>query len=154
MQKSADRSARLAVFVLAIFAVSAASNTAHAQNIGDTRVFAPVAAPGMPEGIAVQRGRVYVSTHRSVRGNAGEGPSKIFAYDLATGALERTYTITGQDTTQNHGLLGMAFDADGRLYVLDDSVPARMLRIDPKTGTQKTYATFPDLKPCTQSAAG
>ncbi|MGH2756676.1 MAG: SMP-30/gluconolactonase/LRE family protein, partial [Actinomycetota bacterium] len=61
-------------------------------------------------------------------------------------------TITGQNTDETHGLLAMAFDADGRLYVLDRN-PPRLLRLDLSGGRPKqtTYATFPDLAPCTTS---
>jgi sugar lactone lactonase YvrE len=46
----------------------------------------------------------------------------------------------------------MAFDADGRLYVLDRN-PARLLQLDLSGGRpkQSTYATFPDLAPCNSS---
>jgi sugar lactone lactonase YvrE len=127
--------------------VPGVGSAAQERAIGDTRVFARVPEPGMPEGIVVDGGLTYVGTHVSVRGNGGDGrPSKIFAYDEA-GTLQDEITIEGQDLSKTHGILFMAFDASGRLYVLDRN-PPRMIRIDPATGAQETYATFPDVVSC------
>lgn len=136
------------LLVLALVAAALASS-ADPREVGDTRVFAEVGEPGMPEGIAVgPDGLVYVSTHASVRGNAGEGPSKIFVYD-ASGDLVDEITIEGQNTAKTHGLLSMAFDAAGKLYVIDRN-PPRIIRIDLSTEppAQETYATIPDLPAC------
>lgn len=114
---------------------------------GETTVFARVGAPGMPEGIAVRDGVVYVSTHTSVRGNAGGAASKIFRFNLDTGAFLGEITIEGQNLAATHGVLAMAFDAAGRLYVVDRN-PGRVIRIDLNAGTQQTYATVPDLAAC------
>lgn len=122
---------------------------AHAKEIGETTVFARVGAPGMPEGIAVRDGLAYVGTHASVRGNGGEGPSKIFVYDLATRAArdDLTITIEGQNAAATHGILAMTFDDAGNLFVIDRN-PSRIIRIDALTGGQTTYATIPELDPC------
>lgn len=120
----------------------------HAQpSIGDTTVFARVGAPGMPEGLAVRDGIVYVSTHTSVRGNAGGAASKIFRFDLSSGAPLGQITIAGQNLAITHGVLAMAFDSAGRLYVVDRN-PGRVIRIDLTSGVQETYATIPDLAAC------
>lgn len=124
---------------------------AEPRPIGDTVLFAPVPAPGAPEGITVLGDVVYVATHATVRGNGGSGPSKLFKYNRITGAPIGEIVIAGQNVDATHGLLGIARDADDRLYVLDRN-PARVLRIDPVTGIQETYATFPDLKPCATTA--
>ncbi|HEX8086274.1 MAG TPA: hypothetical protein VF529_18435 [Solirubrobacteraceae bacterium] len=76
-------------------------------------------------------------------------PSRIWALDATTAQLKRTYTITGQTLDKGHGLTGIALDAAGRLYVTDVN-PARVLRIDPVTGAQSTYATLPNRIPCSQ----
>ena len=119
------------------------------QPIGYTEVFAEVGEPGMPEGIAVHDGSVYVSTHVSVRGNAGGPPSKIFEYDRATGDLLGEIVVQGQDLSVTHGVLALIFDAEGRMYAVDRH-PGRVLRFDFSTDppTQETYATIPDLPAC------
>lgn len=117
------------------------------REIGDTRVFTMIGQPGMPEGLAVRDGIVYVSTHASIRSNAGDNtPSKIFKFDLS-GAPVGEIVAAGQDLTKTHGLLAMAFDAAGRLYVADRN-PARVARVDLTTGTWETYGTIPDLAAC------
>jgi sugar lactone lactonase YvrE len=119
--------------------------------MGDTRVFATVGDPGMPEGILVDEdeGVVYVSTHVSVRGNSGGPPSKIFRYDLATGSLLGEIVVEGQNLAGTHGVLAMAMDDAGRLYVVDRN-PGRVLRFDLSgpAPVQETYATVPDLPAC------
>jgi sugar lactone lactonase YvrE len=132
-----------------VLAAAAALNgvpaAAQQRPFGDTQVFARVGQPGQPEGIAVDsRGRVYVGTNN--RGKGGPGPSKIFRYSSA-GRLEREYTIAGQNLEGEHGVLGIALDAAERLYVMDYD-PPRVLRIDPESGRQETYATLPNLPPC------
>ena len=120
---------------------------AHAEcPLLDIEVFAPIGPPGQPEGIAVgDDGTVYVGTHTSVA-SLSTDPSKVFAFS-PTGELLREYTIEGQVLDDTHGVLAMAFDGDGFLYVLDRA-PARVLRLDPDTGEQSTYATFRDVAPC------
>ena len=133
--------------VLLLFVAALPASAAHAQErpFGDTQVFARVGQPGQPEGIAVDsRGRVYVSTNN--KGKGGPGPSKVFRYSPA-GRLEREYVAEGQNLAGEHGLLGIALDAADRLYVMDYD-PARVLRIDPDTGVQETYATIPNLPAC------
>lgn len=134
--------------VLALVAAGLPLATA-APYVGDTTVFTEVPDPGSPEGIVVDDGTVYVGTHTPVYGTGTlRGPSHIFGFDVDTGEQTWTFVVEGQNTDDTHGLLGMTVDADGDLYVLDRN-PARILRIDPDTGTQETYATFPDLAPCT-----
>jgi len=111
----------------------------------DVGLFAPVPAPGHPEGIVTNgAGTVYVSTHMDATETTTE-PSRVFAFDRY-GALRREYPVTGQKPT-HAGLLAMALDGKGRLYVLDRD-PSRILRIDPVSGAQTTYATFSDVPAC------
>ena len=106
--------------------------------------------PGSPEGIAVAPdGTVYVGTNRAVS-DSDPFPSVLFAYDSA-GQLVNQWTIEGQNQT-NSGLLGIALDGDGAVYVLDGD-PPRVLRIHPPTGVQTTYATFHDVLPCSGGGA-
>lgn len=112
----------------------------------DVAIFARVPSPGQPEGIAVDLdGTVYVGTHNHGNGDA-EAPSEVFAYD-PSGELLRSYTVEGQELDDDHGILAMAFDADGLLYILDRN-PPRVFVLDPDTGAQRTYATFRDVPPC------
>lgn len=145
--------AGLATALLLIVGLPGVSSGSH--ELGHTQVFTEVPDPGMPEGIAVREGVVYVGTHVSIRGNEGEGPSKIFLYGLDSGAPLDEITIQGQSLDETHGILSMAFDASGRLYVLDRN-PPRMIRIDLSTDppTQADYATFPDLVPCHSAPEG
>lgn len=138
---------RLVVAVAVAALTATVSPSVAEQPIGATTVFARIGAPGMPEGIAVRNGIVYVSTHVSVAGNRGGPPSKIFTFDLATGAPLGEITIQGQDLSVPHGVLAMAFDASGMLYVVDRN-PGRIIKIDPASGAQSVYATVPDLPAC------
>lgn len=137
---------RIALLSLVLAATALPAHADH--EIGHTSVFARVGAPGMPEGVAVHDGVVWVGTHTSIRGNSGGGPSKVFGYDLGTGALVREITVAGQ-SSGTHGVLSIAFDAAGRLYVLDRN-PSRLLRFDLSgaDAVQETYAVFPELPTC------
>jgi len=76
-------------------------------------------------------------------------PSRVYALDATSGQLKRTYPISGQALDKGHGLTGIALDAAGRLYVTDVN-PPRVLRIDPASGAQTTYATLTNKVPCGQ----
>lgn len=123
-----------------------------ARPIGETRVFTRVPPPGHPEGILVRNGIVYVGTHTSMAGNAGGGPSRIFRYDLASGRLIDELSIQGQNLSAVHGLVGMSWGPDTRLYVADRN-PPRVLAIDFAVSppSQVVYATFPNLSRCASS---
>lgn len=138
---------------LALAALLATTLPAPADHaVGHTETFAAVPSPGAPEGIAVRDGVVFVGTHVWVGGNAGGPPSKIFTYDLQ-GTPIGELTIEGQGLGATHGILGMAFDAAGRLYVLDRN-PPRVIRIDLASGAQATYATIPNLPACATAPPG
>jgi sugar lactone lactonase YvrE len=139
------RRAAAMLVLAAAAALSGVPAAAQQRPFGDTQLFARVGQPGQPEGIAVDsRGRVYVGTNN--KGKGGPGPSKIFRYSPA-GRLEREYTVEGQSLEGDHGVLGIALDAAERLYVMDFD-PPRVVRIDPESGRQETYATLPNLRPC------
>jgi len=109
-------------------------------------VVAPVPAPGFPEGVTVSRGRAYVSGPAAF-GNAGMGPTRVWAFDLESGALAREYILSGEDTAYDHGPGEIVVDRGGNLYVL--STQLGIVRIDPRTGEQSSYAPpFPDLPIC------
>jgi sugar lactone lactonase YvrE len=132
-----------------VAALTSAMPAGGATAAGETRRFAAVPAPGHPEGLAVRGGVVYVGTHTSAAGNAGGEPSRVFRYDLETGRRLGDIRIEGQRLEKVHGLVGMTFGPDGRLYVLDRS-PPRMLAFDVGVSppVQTTFATFPDLPRC------
>ncbi|MBC7912096.1 MAG: SMP-30/gluconolactonase/LRE family protein [Pyrinomonadaceae bacterium] len=116
---------------------------------GDVQVLATVPTPpGFPEGIAVKGNKVYVAGPASFD-TAGTPPSKVFAYDIKTGALERTYTIIGEQTQFPHANSCIAFDGDGRLYIVN--LQLGIVRLNVGSGQQEIYAgPVPDIAPCPQ----
>ena len=139
----------MCVFAMPI-AIAAAGEDPH-RAFGDSRVVAQLpASPGYPEGIAVRGHTIYVSTGARF-GDAGLVTPEVEAFDRGTGALVARYPIPAKEVGRDHGLSGLAFDADGMLYVLDTQWG--IIAIDPRSGAQSVYATaFPDIPPC--SAAG
>lgn len=135
-----------------LFAAALGPATAPAQAPSrarfDTRVLTFEPDPGFVSLTLVAPDRtIFGGTFFSAAGNAGDTtPSHVFAWSPA-GQLLRTYTITGQDTSANHGVQVAAQDAAGDLYVLDVT-PARVLVLDPRSGVQRTYATIPHVPPC------
>lgn len=117
----------------------------------DTRVLALVPTPGYPARAYVHpNGRIYEGTYESDAGAAV--PSRLFEYS-GEGQLIRSFTIQGQNLGEAHGVQAALSDSLGRLVLLDTS-PARALILDPDTGRQSTYATFPDLPLCAPGANG
>ena len=145
------RTSAILAIVIAAAAFASSLSTARSQDrqIGDTKVWAQVPEPGNPEGIVVRKGTVYVGTHVQASGNAGDGPSRIFKFDL-TGKELGSVKVRGQIPDETHGITQMAFDRDGRLYVLDRN-PPRIVRFNRSLKKQRTYASFPDFPTC-QSA--
>jgi hypothetical protein len=126
--------------------VLAAAPAASARDRYDVQTLAKVPPPGQPALALVAPDRtIYEGTFTNAAGNAN-GPSKVFAYS-PTGQLLRTYTISGQDPNADNGVQVAAYDASGDLYLLDQH-PARVLKLDPRTGAQTTFATFKDVPPC------
>ena len=147
----------LVVLAAAVLAVGAAATTsASGQSSGgrarfDTRVLAHIPSPGFGALSLVAPDRtIYVGSFENPAGDSL--PSKVFAF-APDGTLKRTYTISGQNLSQPHGVQVAAIDAHGLLYLLDQS-PPRVLTLDPRTGRQITYATFHDLPPCSMAATG
>lgn len=148
---------RAAAAVLAALLGASLTAPAHAgaQAKYAVSLFARVPPPGQPEGIAVSPAdrMVYVGTNPNSLPTSSQPPSKVFAF-ARDGALEREWTITGQDKSSGtYGLYGLAFDGNGILYALDRS-PPRVIRLDPHTGAQSDYARFPDVPPCSTGHAG
>lgn len=117
----------------------------------DTRVLAHIPSPGFGALSLVAPDRtIYVGSFENPAGDSL--PSKVFAF-APDGTLKRTYTITGQDLSQPHGVQVAAIDASGLLYLMDES-PPRVLTLDPRTGHQAVYATFHDLPNCSSAGLG
>lgn len=137
----------LTAFITALFILTSSMGQALAAYSLETKIFAKVPSPGFPEGVVVaDNDTIYVGTHQGAV-NIPNTPSHVFAYDK-TGKIKRDYVIQGQDPT-GQGILGMALDGKGDLYILDRN-PARVIRLNPKTGEQTTYATFKNVKPCVE----
>jgi sugar lactone lactonase YvrE len=134
----------MAVLLTLLVAGSAAASR------GDVSVFAPVFTPGYPALPHVVGDRVYEGTYANPQGDTL--PSRVFQYS-ATGVPLRSFTVTGQDLSQAHGVQVAANDARGRLLLLDRT-SGRILRLDPSTGIQTQYARVPDLPLCSAAAAG
>src|SRR3954454_21092051 len=134
-----------------VAAVCACATTAQAADRpkGDTKLFASVPAPGAPEPVVTAPdGTVYTATLNAESGDT-KAPSKVFAF-TPDGKLKRTYDITGQDLSAQHGISGMAMDADGFLYIGSLASPV-IYRLDPRTGEQTTYATLRDVPICSDT---
>src|SRR5215207_9187747 len=114
---------------------------------GDVQILATFPAePGYPEGIAIKGNKVYVSGPARF-GTSGTGPSTVVACNRDTGALEATYTTQGEALAFEHANSCIAFDGNGKLYVLN--IQLGMYRIDTGSGQQESYSTpFPDLPAC------
>jgi sugar lactone lactonase YvrE len=114
---------------------------------GDAQVLATFPTPpGYPEGVAVKGNKVYVSGPARF-GTADTGPSTVVAYNRDTGAVEATYTTQGEALHYEHANSCIAFDGQGRLYVLN--IQLGLYRIDTGSGAQENYsAPFPDLPAC------
>ena len=113
---------------------------------GDAAILAPFpSAPGFPEGVAVRDGKVFAAGAASF-GTTGSGPSAVLAYNRAGGDQAARYDTVGENLLAEHGNSSIAFDGEGRLYVLNTQLGT--YRLDAQ-GDQEPYSpAFPDLKPC------
>lgn len=145
MTRHATATSRLRTCLLS--AVCALALPATATGRLAVSVFAHVPAPGYPANALVAAdGTVYAGTFKSFTASSDNGPSKVFAFS-PSGQLERSYTITGQTPGSAHGVQVAATDRAGTLYLLDQD-PARVLKLDPRTGRQSTWATFSSVPAC------
>ncbi|MGQ0433689.1 MAG: Vgb family protein [Microthrixaceae bacterium] len=130
---------RILAGVAAVLAgVAAPASGAGERSVGDSRVFASVPTPGQPAGIAVDCGRVLVTT-LGLPPEVTTDP-KLFAFD-ASGKLDHAVTIPRMMPASAMALFGVAADGQGRAYVVD--MHGRIVRVDPVTGAQTVYAEFP-----------
>jgi hypothetical protein len=142
---------------MALLAGCSFAPAASARSIGDTHTFVTIPYPGQPGGMAVVGRTLYVDTFGFAYSGAGDsvppatwhrpadGYDDVFAYDLDAARLvgRRPNPIVVPRTRQAAimGLSGIASDAHGFLYVVD--MNGRVLRVDPRSGDQQVYATFP-----------
>ncbi len=134
-----------AVLALALSALASAQ-ASDARRPYDVRVLAHVPPPGYPALSLVTPDRtIWVGTFMDAFGRT-TGPSKVFGYS-PSGRLVKTFTVRGQTPGMAHGVQVAEYDARGRLDLLDQH-PARVLVLDPRTGRQRTYATFRDIPTC------
>ncbi|MBA4284253.1 MAG: hypothetical protein C0434_01820 [Xanthomonadaceae bacterium] len=122
---------------------------AGAAQYGEVSVLAQVPIPnGFPEGIAVRGNRFYVAGPATLGTVFNGKPSRVFEYDLATGALLRTLETQGEQVFgAEHANSCLTFDGAGRLYVLNNQLGT--FRLDLVTGVQARYTPpYPNLKSC------
>ncbi|TMA33956.1 MAG: hypothetical protein E6J87_08550 [Deltaproteobacteria bacterium] len=150
MQQSAVRRVvtRAAVMVVvAGLTVTASINVrAGTRPIGDIEVFATLPYPGHPGGLAVDGRTLYVDTSNAAFDRPFDPSDEIWALRLDNGEPVRTagmnpIQVARQASVQTMGLLGMALDAQGRLYIAD--MNGRVLRVAPDTGLDEVYGTIP-----------
>ena len=142
----------LSVFVLATTAVRVPGG--EQPDFGEPNILAPVPTPpGFPEGIAVRGNRVFVSGPATF-GTAGNGiPSSVLSFDIKSGELIETFPTEGENLALDHANSCIAFDGQGRLYVLN--LQLGVYRLDLGSGDQESYSTpFSDLPICSAVPAG
>lgn len=120
--------------------LAVAPATAQARDRFATDVFALIPRPGFPAmAYAAPNGRVYEGTYDNPAGDTQR--SRVFEY-AGDGTLLRAWTIKGQDLSGPHGVQVATMGPSGRLILLDKN-PPRVIRLDRRTGAQKTIARFP-----------
>lgn len=106
----------------------------------NTELFALIPSPGFPaRAYVAPNHRVYEGTYTNPAGDSA--PSIVREYNRS-GALLRSWAIKGQELSEEHGVQVATSDVKGRLVLLDKA-PARVLLLNPRTGRQRIYATFP-----------
>ena len=142
--KVGTRAAVLAV--VAALSVTAAPIKAQTPQrpIGDIEVFATLPYPGHPGGLAVAGRTLYVDTSNAAFDRPFDPSDEIWAFNLDSGQPTpglNPIEVVRSASVQTMGLLGIALDAQSRLYVAD--MNGRVDRVDPRTGAQQVYATIP-----------
>jgi sugar lactone lactonase YvrE len=123
---------------LFIMPLTAFADNPHARAFGDVQTLAPFPVPpGSPEGIAVKGNKAYVSGPARF-GTANQPPSIVVVYDTRTGEKLETIQIQGEDLSQEHANSCVAFDGQGRLYVVNTQLG--IVRIDLGSNEQTVYA--------------
>ncbi len=136
--------------VLALLAVTCGSAAAQPRARGDVQVLALIPPPGYPALPHLVGNKIFEGTYDNPQGSPL--PSRVLEY-TSFGELYNSWTVYGQDTSQAHGVQVAANDAEGRLYLLDDT-SGRIIRLDPKAGAETLYGSVPHLPPCSSAPAG
>jgi len=139
-------SARLTAIAIAVLVTTVPGMAQTPKRpIGDIQVFATLPYPGHPGGLAVDGRNVYVDTSNADFDRPFDPSDEIWSYSLDTGNPTRgvlnPIEVLRAASVQTMGLLGMALDAQGRIYAAD--MNGRIVRVDPRTGAQQVYATIP-----------
>ena len=134
---------RAALLAVAAAILSIAPGTAAARSRGDVQVLALIPTPGFPALPHVLGNHIFEGTYSNPSGDSV--PSRVLEYTTG-GELLNSWTVAGQDLSQPHGVQVAANDAGGRLLLLDKT-SGRIIRLDPRTGTQTLYARVPHLPP-------
>ncbi len=143
--------------LVSVIAVALVHGLGHAGDRGlyDARVLGtvPEGDPGYIEGIAYDGTDVYAGTASGLTGTAVPAtslglPSRIFAWERTTGTPRSPIVVEGEDTSQEHAIVGLKFDDKGRLLALSNQLG--LLRFARKQGEwqQRTIAPLPDIPPC------
>jgi sugar lactone lactonase YvrE len=133
-------SAGAALLAAALACLVAAAPAGAARARWNTSVLSLVPTPGFPAmAYAAPNGRVYEGTYDNPNGD--HVASRVLEID-GDGTLLRSWTMQGQDLAQPHGVQVGTSDGLGRLILLDKS-PPRIVVLDPRTGAQTPYASFP-----------
>jgi streptogramin lyase len=141
--------ATLAAVTAALLSIIPAAGAA-ARAPGDVRVLALVPTPSYPALPHVLGTNIFEGTYDNPSGSPL--PSRVLEYTSA-GELLDSWTVTGQDTSQPHGVQVAANDSRGRLLLLDKT-SGRIIRLDPRTGNQTLYARIPQIPTCSSAAPG
>ena len=149
---------RLAVVVLGVMALgpgigpALASETDTRPAIGETSVFASAPAPGHLFGVAVDRGRIYVSTSAgdffadpAHGGHPNSDGERVFAYDMSGNLVNTTSIATMPNATM--GLFGLALDGNPtpshQLYVADMNGRILRMGLDHDAAAPQLFAQTP-----------
>jgi streptogramin lyase len=138
------------VAVLLVVLAAACGSAAAQAPRGNVSVLAVIPPPGYPALPHVMDNKIFEGTYANPSGSSM--PSRVLEY-TSSGEFYNSWTVAGQDTSQTHGVQVAANDAEGNLYLLDDT-SGRIIRLNPKTGAQSLYALVPHLPPCSQAAPG
>jgi sugar lactone lactonase YvrE len=131
----------VAALVVALPLTGSGPATGAAREKYDTRVFSHVPRPGFPAYVHVHttNGRVYAGTYTNPAGDTQR--SRVLEWGPG-GALLRSWTVPGQDLSQDHGVQVATNDAAGRLVLLEKST-RRIMRLNVKTGRFSSYSRLP-----------
>lgn len=138
----------LACWGLGVLALTIGPTAEAQESSYKVSLLARVPDPGAPEGVALgPDGLIYTATFNQANG-VESMPARVFGFS-PEGKLVRDYEIRGQKLNEAHGLTGLVFDAEERIYVVEPH-GLRVLRLDPRGAKvrQEVYGTFRDLEPC------